>query len=332
MTITDRTATRRVPMDSTRKTALVAGVFYLITYVSIPTLGLYGPVKGKDFIISSAASTGAQLGCLLEVIVALAGIGTAVTLFPVLRRQNEGMALGFAARERCVAGHLAVPIGPRATCPSRGRTHRSPPAVHRRHPHDVRRHRPGLLRGLDPRHPDLPLGALARHLSGRQGLQALAHHGRNGRGRQPARIPRRRRLTVEDTAGPTTGPAAVRAGRPARTEQATSPGDPSAAPPIRASPTWEHTAESTEVGAEQFSHRWQTAPGMPAVAESAHIRAGVVSVWSVEVTKHPQSRHPWRASPEFRALPPPAGRTPRAGVGGSIPPRRTKRSGWSGAM
>jgi len=97
MTITDRTATRRVPMDSTRKTALVAGVFYLITYVSIPTLGLYGPVKGKDFIISSAASTGAQLGCLLEVIVALASIGTAVTLFPVLRRQNEGMALGFAA-------------------------------------------------------------------------------------------------------------------------------------------------------------------------------------------------------------------------------------------
>src|SRR5450756_1736105 len=97
MTITDRTATRRVPMDSTRKTALVAGVFYLITYVSIPTLGLYGTVKGKDYIISSAASTGAQLGCLLEVIVALASIGTAVTLFPVLRRQNEGMALGFAA-------------------------------------------------------------------------------------------------------------------------------------------------------------------------------------------------------------------------------------------
>ena len=97
MTITDRTATRRVPMDSTRKTALVAGVFYLITYVSIPTLGLYGPVKGKDFIISSGADTGALLGCFLEVIVGLAGIGTAVTLFPVLRRQNEGMALGFAA-------------------------------------------------------------------------------------------------------------------------------------------------------------------------------------------------------------------------------------------
>ena len=36
-------------------------------------------------------------GALLEVIVALAGIGTAVTLFPVVKRQNEAMALGFVA-------------------------------------------------------------------------------------------------------------------------------------------------------------------------------------------------------------------------------------------
>lgn len=84
-------------MNSTRKTALVAGIFYLITFVSIPTLGLYTSVKSKDFIISSGADTGALWGCFLEVIVALAGIGTAVTLFPVVKRQNEGMALGFVA-------------------------------------------------------------------------------------------------------------------------------------------------------------------------------------------------------------------------------------------
>ena len=35
------------------------------------------------------------VGGLLEVIVALAGIGTAVTLYPILKRQNEGLALGF---------------------------------------------------------------------------------------------------------------------------------------------------------------------------------------------------------------------------------------------
>jgi hypothetical protein len=98
MTTTARTTeAKQVPMDPSRKTALVAGVFYLMTMVSIPTLALYGPVKSKDFIISSGADTGALWGCFLEVVVALAGIGTAITLYPVVKRQNEGMALGFVA-------------------------------------------------------------------------------------------------------------------------------------------------------------------------------------------------------------------------------------------
>jgi hypothetical protein len=85
-------------MTSLRKTALVAGIFYLITFVSIPTLVLYGNLKtDRNFITSSGSSTSVLWGALLEVIVALAGIGTAVTLFPVVKRQNEGMALGFVA-------------------------------------------------------------------------------------------------------------------------------------------------------------------------------------------------------------------------------------------
>ena len=89
-------ATRGAPMDSLRKTALVAGIFYLITFVSIPTLALYGPVKNhRDWILGSGGHTAVLVGCLLEVIVALAGIGTAVTLYPVVRRQHEGAALGF---------------------------------------------------------------------------------------------------------------------------------------------------------------------------------------------------------------------------------------------
>jgi len=85
-----------VPMSSTRKTALVAGVCYLITFISIPTLALYGPVKNhRDWVISSGSSTAVLVGGFLEVIVALAGIGTAITLYPVVKRQNEGVALGF---------------------------------------------------------------------------------------------------------------------------------------------------------------------------------------------------------------------------------------------
>jgi hypothetical protein len=99
------TAAKRIPMTSTRKTALVAGIFYLITFVSIPTLALYGPVKNhRDWILSSGSHTGVLVGGFLEVIVALAGIGTAVTLYPVVRRQNEGVALGFVAARVLEAG------------------------------------------------------------------------------------------------------------------------------------------------------------------------------------------------------------------------------------
>ena len=85
-------------MDKMRKTALIAGVFYLITFISIPTLALYGPVKNqRDWILSSGSHTGVLAGGFLEVIVALASIGTAVTLYPVVKRQDEGAALGFVA-------------------------------------------------------------------------------------------------------------------------------------------------------------------------------------------------------------------------------------------
>ena len=106
MTTTMRiTATKRVPMDSMRKTALVAGVFYLTTFISIPTLALYGPVKNhRDWILSSGAHTGVLVGGFLELIVALACIGTAVTLYPVVKRQNEGVALGFVAARVLEAG------------------------------------------------------------------------------------------------------------------------------------------------------------------------------------------------------------------------------------
>jgi hypothetical protein len=90
------TATKPAGMTSLRKTALVAGIFYLITFISIPTLALYGPVKNhRDWILTSGTHTGVLVGAFLEVIVALAGIGTAVTLYPVVKRQNEGVALGF---------------------------------------------------------------------------------------------------------------------------------------------------------------------------------------------------------------------------------------------
>jgi hypothetical protein len=82
-------------MDSLRKTSLVAGVLYLITFVSIPTLALYSSVHDPSFIAGPGPDAPVLFGGILEVIVAFAGIGTAIALYPVLKRQNQGVALGF---------------------------------------------------------------------------------------------------------------------------------------------------------------------------------------------------------------------------------------------
>lgn len=84
-------------MSPHRRTALVAGVLYLLTFVSIPTLALYGPVHDPKYIVGPGPDTGVFVGGILEMIVALAGIGTAVVLFPVVKRQEESVALGFVA-------------------------------------------------------------------------------------------------------------------------------------------------------------------------------------------------------------------------------------------
>lgn len=84
-------------LDSNRKTSLTTGILYLLTFVSIPTLSLYGPVHDANYITSSASDTPILIGGILEIIVALSGIGTAVVLYPVLKKQNEGMALGLVS-------------------------------------------------------------------------------------------------------------------------------------------------------------------------------------------------------------------------------------------
>ncbi|MGG9964790.1 DUF4386 domain-containing protein [Ferruginibacter sp. SUN106] len=97
-------------MHSLRKTALVAGVLYLLTFVSIPTLALYRSIHSANYITSSGPDSAAIIGGLLEIIVALAGIGTAIALYPVLRKQSEGLALGLVASRILEAGTMFVGV------------------------------------------------------------------------------------------------------------------------------------------------------------------------------------------------------------------------------
>src|SRR5450759_4855591 len=111
MAITTRTtATKRAPMDSLRKTSLVAGVLYLLTFVSIPTLFIYGPGKSANYVIGAGPDTSAIIGGILEIIVALAGIGTAVVLFPILKKKNESAALGLVAARILESGTIFVGV------------------------------------------------------------------------------------------------------------------------------------------------------------------------------------------------------------------------------
>ena len=82
-------------MSPTRKTALVAGVFFLITFAtSIPAVLLYDPVLNNTrFIVGAGADTRVFFGAFLEILLAIANIGTAVVLFPILKRQRESVAL-----------------------------------------------------------------------------------------------------------------------------------------------------------------------------------------------------------------------------------------------
>lgn len=93
-----------------RKYSLAAGLFYLLTFVSIPTLALYRGVRAPAFVASAGPDGPVVLGVLLEMIVALAGIGTAVALYPVVRRQGEARAIGFVASRTLEAAVIYVGI------------------------------------------------------------------------------------------------------------------------------------------------------------------------------------------------------------------------------
>jgi hypothetical protein len=114
MTTTVRAAaTTRVPMDFARKAALVAGIFYLVTFISsIPAaLILLPPVlDNPDYIVSAGADTRVIWGCFLDVVNALAGIGTAVALFPVVKRQSEALALGFVTTRMLEAAVIMIGV------------------------------------------------------------------------------------------------------------------------------------------------------------------------------------------------------------------------------
>lgn len=98
------------PMDNTRKLALAGGVLYLVTFLaSIPTLVLKAPlVDHADFVLGHGSTTGVLWGGFLDFVCAVAGIGTAVALYPIVRRYSRTSAIGFVSSRTLEAAILVL--------------------------------------------------------------------------------------------------------------------------------------------------------------------------------------------------------------------------------
>jgi Domain of unknown function (DUF4386) len=97
-------------VTSLRRTALVAGALYLVTFIAgIPPSFLYDPVLKNPADVLSVGNDGQLLwGGFLDLATAMAGIGTAVALFSVVKRQHEGAALGFVTTRVLEAAMLFI--------------------------------------------------------------------------------------------------------------------------------------------------------------------------------------------------------------------------------
>jgi len=86
-------------MEALKKPGRIAGLWFIGTFVfSIPAALLYGPVlTDSDYILRGGLDALISLGALLEVLLAISNIATAVVFFPVLKRVNEAVALGYVA-------------------------------------------------------------------------------------------------------------------------------------------------------------------------------------------------------------------------------------------
>ncbi len=85
-------------MFSDQRRARLFGILYLITFAtSIPALLLFQPVLDDPagYIAGAGQDNRIFLGALLELLLIIANIGTAVVIFRVVRRQSEELALGY---------------------------------------------------------------------------------------------------------------------------------------------------------------------------------------------------------------------------------------------
>jgi len=99
-------------MTSFRKTALAGGLLYLLTFISsIPAAILVGPaINDPSYVTGAGADQQVALGLVLELVNVISCLGCAIALFSVIRRQDEGLAIGYVATRSFEAATITVGV------------------------------------------------------------------------------------------------------------------------------------------------------------------------------------------------------------------------------
>src|SRR5215210_7607919 len=101
-------------MSAHRRISLAFGALYLVTFItSITALWLFQPVLDdpQGYIAGAGADNRIYLGALLELILIIANIGTAIVLIPLLKRQHEILTFSYVAARIMESVFILVGIG-----------------------------------------------------------------------------------------------------------------------------------------------------------------------------------------------------------------------------
>jgi hypothetical protein len=87
-------------MNDDQRYGRIFGLLFIATFVtSIAALALFQSVLDDPaaYIAGGGKDNQLYLGALLEFLLVIANVGTAVVLYPIARRQNEALAIGYVA-------------------------------------------------------------------------------------------------------------------------------------------------------------------------------------------------------------------------------------------
>ena len=112
-TTTAPTIAGRPAADWTRGHARASGIFYLLTFASSIAAVVYflKPILDDPYyVVGPGQDTRVIIGCLLDTVNALTAVGSAVAVYPVVKRQNHAMALGFVTSRMYEAAVIMVGV------------------------------------------------------------------------------------------------------------------------------------------------------------------------------------------------------------------------------